>query len=49
MEEIILHTDSTRSDSTLPLLLSVLFPECRVTVIPKDETARDKNKQEGGV
>ena len=43
MEEMILYTDS---GSMLPLVLSVLFPDCRVTVISENEPAVNNN--EGG-
>jgi hypothetical protein len=46
VEEIILHTDAMRSDSLLPLMLGVLFPDCRVTVISESEPAQNNN--EGG-
>lgn len=47
MEEIILCADRKESSSLLPLLLRVLFPECRVTVLWENETAENRDEWKG--
>jgi hypothetical protein len=42
MKEIILRTDRAEGESVLPLLLRQLFPECKVTVLPVDQEARNE-------